>query len=104
MRPGGSQELKISGSDTTASAVSASSPSPIDSGSRVGLAPIVPDSYTSPSDGACGAGARLGAVLGAPIPTKQTCPSCSALAAATAIISAGVQPCSPERSGAVAVM
>jgi hypothetical protein len=36
--------LKISGTLTTASAVSASTPSPIDSGSQPGLAPIVPDS------------------------------------------------------------
>ena len=44
MRPGPIQKLNISGTETTASAVSASSPSPIDSGTRVGLAPIVPDS------------------------------------------------------------
>jgi hypothetical protein len=36
--------LNISGTDTTKSAVSASSPSPIESGTRYGLAPIVPDS------------------------------------------------------------
>ena len=42
MRPAWSQYAKISGTETTASAVSASSPSPIESGSRVGLAPIVP--------------------------------------------------------------
>ncbi len=42
MRPAWSQYAKISGTETTASAVSASSPSPIESGRRVGLAPIVP--------------------------------------------------------------
>jgi hypothetical protein len=36
--------LNISGTDTTASAVSASSPSPIDNGTWKGFAPIVPDS------------------------------------------------------------
>ena len=44
MRPPCSQYANISGTDTTVSAVSASSPSPIDSGSSVGFAPIVPDS------------------------------------------------------------
>jgi len=44
MRPPCSQYANISGTDTTASAVSASSPSPIDSGSTEGLVPIVPDS------------------------------------------------------------
>ena len=42
MRPLCSQYANISGTETTASAVSASSPSPIESGSRVGFAPIVP--------------------------------------------------------------
>jgi hypothetical protein len=36
--------LKISGTDTTESAVSASSPSPMDSGMVLGLLPMVPDS------------------------------------------------------------
>ena len=42
IRPPWSQYEKISGTDTTASAVSASSPSPIDSGRCRGFAPIVP--------------------------------------------------------------
>jgi hypothetical protein len=37
-----SQYANNSGTETTASAVSASSPSPIESGSSTGLAPIVP--------------------------------------------------------------
>jgi hypothetical protein len=36
--------LNISGTETTASALAASSSSPIDSGTRDGLVPIVPDS------------------------------------------------------------
>ena len=39
-----SQYEKISGTEMTASAVSASSPSPIDSGGRLGFAPMVHDS------------------------------------------------------------
>src|ERR1044072_17182 len=39
MRPAWSQYAKISGTDTTASAVSASSPSPIATGRRAGSAP-----------------------------------------------------------------
>ncbi len=42
MRPPWSQYANISGTETTASAVSASSPSPIESGSSAGFAPIVP--------------------------------------------------------------
>jgi hypothetical protein len=44
MPPGWIQWLNISGTETTKSAVSASSPSPIDSGMWNGFAPIVPDS------------------------------------------------------------
>jgi hypothetical protein len=44
IRRGCSQLLKISGTVMTASAVSASTPSPIDSGRVPGLAPRVPDS------------------------------------------------------------
>jgi hypothetical protein len=42
MRPPCSQYAKTSGTETTASAVSASSPSPIESGSSSGFEPIVP--------------------------------------------------------------
>ena len=42
MRPPWSQYENISGTETTESAVSASSPSPIDSGRCSGFAPIVP--------------------------------------------------------------
>src|SRR6187455_198093 len=44
------------------------------------------------SPGACRRQARLAAVLGSPIPTKQTAPSSRTRAAATIIISSGVQP------------
>ena len=42
MRRPWSQYANISGTETTASAVSASSPSPIESGSSNGFEPIVP--------------------------------------------------------------
>src|SRR6187401_1800602 len=67
-------------------------PSPIDSGSEGGLEPIVPDSYTSTSRGAWRRRATFAAVLGRPMPTRHVAPSGSARAAATVIISAGVQP------------
>ena len=44
MRPPCSQYANISGTETVVSAVSHSSPSPIDSGSTFGFVPIVPDS------------------------------------------------------------
>ena len=44
IRPPCSQYWNISGTETVVSAVSQSSPSPIDSGSTVGLVSSVPDS------------------------------------------------------------
>src|SRR5690349_2606049 len=66
----------------------------MDSGRVPGLAPSVPDSYTRIRFGAWVRRARLAAVLGRPMPTKQTAPSRSARAAATVIISSAVQPLS----------
>ncbi len=42
IQPPWSQYVKISGTETTTSAVSASSPSPIESGRCLGFAPIAP--------------------------------------------------------------
>src|SRR5690348_12851659 len=63
----------------------------MDSGRKPGLAPRQPDSYTSTSPGAWVRRARLAAVLGSPMPTKQTARSCNARAAATVIISSADQ-------------
>ncbi len=82
--------MKISGTETTVSADSASTPSPIESGSFSGLVSIVPDSYTRHSSGACSRRARFAARDGSPMPTKQTCPSRRVRAAATVIISSDV--------------
>ena len=65
------------------SAVCASSPSPIDSGTRVGLAPIVPDSYTRISSGLWTIRARIAAVLGRPTPMNTVLVSISRRAATT---------------------
>ena len=83
--------MKTSTTLTTASAVSARIPSPIDSGSRSGFDPSVPDSYTSTRPGACVVLARFAAVLGNPMPTKQVIPSRRCLAAAAVIISSADQ-------------
>src|SRR3954470_24600172 len=61
--------------------------SPMESGSRAGLAPNTPASYTSSRSGATVRFARLTAMFGRPTPTKHTrCPA-SSRAAATIIIS-----------------
>src|SRR3989475_2811074 len=65
--------------------------SPMETGSRAGVAPTAPDSYTSTRCGAWVARARLHARLGRPIPTNTTSPSTSSRAATLAIISSGVQ-------------
>src|SRR5437016_14534126 len=65
--------------------------SPMETGSRAGVAPTAPDSYTSTRRGAWVARARLHARLGRPIPTNTTSPSTSSRAATLAIISSGVQ-------------
>src|SRR5207302_963751 len=64
--------------------------SPMETGSRAGVAPTAPDSYTSTRRGAWVARARLHARLGRPIPTNTTSPSTSSRAATLAIISSAV--------------
>src|SRR4051794_36437324 len=51
---------------------------------------MVPDSYTRTVSGACVSRARLAAVLGRPMPTKQTVRSVSSRAAATVITSSAL--------------
>src|ERR1700678_2118257 len=75
---------------TTASAVSASSPSPIDKGKLRGLDPIVPDSYIRTRFGAWVVRAKLAAGIGKPIHTEQTSPSARAREAATVMTSSAL--------------
>ena len=61
--------------------------SPIESGSRSGLAPNTPDSYTSWSSGDTVRCARLQTMFGRPTPTKQTRSAARVRALATIMIS-----------------
>src|SRR5690348_4453771 len=89
IRPPCNQYRNISATGTVVRADSHNSPSPMDRGRMLGLVSSVPDSYTNVRDGACSNRARLHAMEGRPIPTKQTSLFFNARAAEIVMISEG---------------